>query len=95
MGISREPTNIIRNCVMVICPGETKFISMNDVVFLMPIWKQSPCGYWVDATGTYDLCMDEAQLRYRISTCEPVCTTYMYRFIPGNWFAKRQGFQRP
>lgn len=93
--VQREPTNIIRSAPFVAAEGVDIFIGANDVVMLMPIFKKSACGYWVDATGDYDLCMSEDQLHYRFVSQIPGSTTFMYRFMPGNWFSKRQGHQRP
>lgn len=95
MGISRIPQNITRGCIFVACPGKPVFINATDVYLLMPFFRKTECGDYVDATGEYDLCMNAEQTKYKFITCADDCTTYMYRFIPGNWFAKRSGKQRP
>ena len=91
----RTPINIVRNCIFVACPGKPVFISANDVVLIYPIFRKKPCGDFVDATGEFNFCMNDDQTKYKFISCLDECETFMYRFIPGNWLAKRLGKQRP
>jgi hypothetical protein len=95
MGIGRVPSNITRGCVFIACPNKPVFISATDIHMLMPIFRKTECGDYVDAMGEYNLCMNEEQTHYKFVSCLEQCETFMYRFIPGNWFAKRKGFQKP
>jgi hypothetical protein len=74
-------------------PDVPIYIGMNDVVFLMPIFKWDETDeHYIDATGDYDLCMSEDGLKYKFISRRPAVIKYAYRFIPGYWIAKRLNF---
>ena len=89
---TRQPVNIIQQCCFTALPGVPKLLHVNDVLFLMPIFRldEVQCIY-VDATGEFDLCMSLDGLTYKFTTCRDVPTKYCYRFMSVGWLAKRLG----
>lgn len=94
MSISRMPVAISRIASFKADLNVPVFISITDIHVLMPFWKRTSCGF-SDATGSYDLCMNEDLTRLKFVLVSGDPGDYAFLFIPGNWFPKRKGFQTP
>lgn len=90
---TRDPKNIIKIQSFTAEPDEPVYIGMNDVIFLMPIFKWDEIDeHYIDATGDYDLCMSEDGIKYKFINRRSTTIRFGYRYIPGYWIAKRLNF---
>lgn len=92
--VSRIPGNIRRGSTFHAQLNIPIFISITDIFFLYPIWRVTNCGF-EDASGDYDLCMNEEETRLKFVLVAGAPGFFRYHYIPGYWLAKRGGIQKP
>jgi len=61
-------------------PDVPYFISANEVIVLMPIFRWAPCGKWIDAMGDYDLCMTPDFSQYEFINRRMQREKFAFRF---------------
>lgn len=71
-------------------PDAAVMIEVSQNILLMPIFKWQN-DHWVDATGEYDLCMEEDGKKYKFINRTATTNKYAYRFVPVYWLVNRLG----
>lgn len=61
-------------------PDVPVYFSVNEVMILMPFFRKRSCG-WVDATGEYDLCLDEDMGKMMFVNRTGQIDDFSYRFV--------------
>ena len=83
------PTNIIQMQKFEASDGILVGLSISEVLFLMPIFRWTGVDF-IDATGEYDLCMDQGGKNYHFIKRTPGTATFAYRFISTYFIATRR-----
>ena len=58
------------------------------------IYLVTDCGY-EHAMGLYNLCIEFDLQKFTFILINATSGNFAYFYIPSNWFAKRQGYQKP
>ena len=61
-------------------PDVPVYFSVNEVMILMPFFRKRSCG-WIDATGEYDLCLDEKMEKMMFINRTGSVEEFSYRFV--------------
>ena len=85
-----KPENIVRLQEFDADPDVEIIIGSSEQIWLMPILRWQ-ANHWAEATGDYDLCLSEDQLKYMFFNRRGTTEKFAYRFISTYWLSNRLG----
>lgn len=82
------PENIIQLAKFEATQDQEVKIQVSQLIFSMPIFRWNG-DHWQDATGDFDLCMEEDGKTYTFISRIMGTHTYGYRFVPLHYLVRK------